>query len=101
MLKIASIGALQGEMIRDRLVVGIRDSILSEHLQLDPSLTLEKTKTAIRQKEAIHEQQDFLKGDINTNPTTLDAVVKATRRSHLTPQHSVEKVTKPTGARPT
>ena len=68
---------------------------LSERLQLDPSLTLEKARTTIRQKEAIHEQQDFLKGDSKTNPITLDAVIKATRRSHSTPQHSVEKVTKP------
>ena len=35
-------GALKDEMIRDRLVVSIRDISLSERLQLDPALTLDK-----------------------------------------------------------
>lgn len=33
-------GTLHDEMIRDRIVVGIRDSSLSEKLQLDAELTL-------------------------------------------------------------
>jgi ribosomal protein L44E len=45
------------EMIRDRLVVGIKDSRLSERLQLDPDLTLDKAEKIIRQSEAVHEQQ--------------------------------------------
>ena len=48
---------MKDEMIRDRLVVGIRDSSLSERLQLDSDLTLEKAKKAIRQREAVKEQQ--------------------------------------------
>ena len=64
-------GALEGEMIRDRLVVGIRDSSLSERLQLDPDLTLEKAKKSIRQREAVHEQQGILS---RTEPPSLDAV---------------------------
>lgn len=35
-------------MIRDRLVVGIRDTGLSERLQLDCKLTLEKAKKAAK-----------------------------------------------------
>lgn len=50
-------GNMKDEMIRDRLVVGIRDSNLSERLQLDLNLTLEKAKKAIRQREAVKEQQ--------------------------------------------
>ena len=42
-------GAMKEEMIRDRLVVGIRDTMLSERLQLDPKLTLESAKKAVRQ----------------------------------------------------
>ena len=42
-------GELKDEMIRDRIVVGICDSSLSERLQLDPELTLEKAKTLVRQ----------------------------------------------------
>ena len=54
-------GALKEEMIRDRLVVGIRDGALSEKMQLDDQLTLESAKKAIRQREAVHEQQKELK----------------------------------------
>ena len=50
-------GELQSEMIRDRLVVGIRDTALSERLQLDADLTLEKAKKAVRQREAVHDQR--------------------------------------------
>ena len=55
-------GDLEAEMIRDRLVVGIRNGQLSERLQLDPDLTLEKAKKVIRQQEAVHQQQETLKG---------------------------------------
>ena len=64
-------GALETEMIRDRLVVGIRDNSLSGHLQLDAELTLEKAKTKIRQREAVHEQQNILSG---TDTPKLDEV---------------------------
>ena len=56
-----SYGQLTSEMIRDRLVVGYRDLALSERLQLNPDLTLEKAKTMIRQREAVHTQQQVLK----------------------------------------
>eukprot|EP00731_Ephydatia_muelleri_P019117 Em0011g1157a len=49
-------------MIRDRIVVGIRDETLSKRLQLDPDLTLEKAKRIVRQQEAVQEQQKVLKG---------------------------------------
>lgn len=44
---------MEAEMIRNRLVVGIQDTSLSEHLQLDADLTLEKAKKAFRQREAV------------------------------------------------
>ena len=40
-------------MLRDRLVVGIRDLSLSDKLQTDPMLTLEKARTLIRSKAAM------------------------------------------------
>ena len=67
-------GDLEQEMIRDRLVVGIRDSGLSETLQSDADLTLEKAKQKIRQREAIHEQQQVLKGGEAHKPGNLDAL---------------------------
>ena len=54
-------GDLRDEMIRDRLVVGIKNAALSQQLQLDAELTLDKAKTKIRQREAVVEQQKELK----------------------------------------
>ena len=48
---------LHDEMIRDRIVVGLRDARLSEKLQLDPELTLEKAVIQVRQAEAVKQQQ--------------------------------------------
>ena len=47
---------LKVERIRDRLLVGIRDKSLSERLQMNAALTLEKAKTTIRQQEAIQDK---------------------------------------------
>jgi hypothetical protein len=44
-------GELAEEMFRAHLVVGIRDAALSERLQLDAELTLEKAKKQIRQRQ--------------------------------------------------
>ena len=52
-------------MIRDRLVVGIRDAVLSWQLQLNPDLTREKAKKMVRQQETVHDQQLVLKGVSN------------------------------------
>ena len=41
------------EMLLDRLIVGIQDKGLSEKLQFDTDLTLEKAKKTIRRKEAV------------------------------------------------
>ena len=43
--------------------MGIHDRVLSEQLQLDAELTLEKAKKRARQREAIQEQQVTLKGE--------------------------------------
>ena len=58
-------------MIRDRLVVGIRDHRLSERLQLDLELTLEKAKKAIRQSGAVQGQQHKLKGATVESSSTV------------------------------
>ena len=46
---------MKEELVRDRLVVGIRDHALSEHLQMEAELTLDKAKRLIRQREAVKE----------------------------------------------
>ena len=55
-------GILVEEMIRDRLVVGLRDAKLSEKLQLNSELTLEKAVNQARQSEAVKKQQHILRG---------------------------------------
>jgi len=59
-------GNMTKELIRDRLVVGIRDESLSERLQIESDLTLEKAKKFVRQREAIQQQQSILKGNKDT-----------------------------------
>ena len=54
-------GEMRNEMIRDRLVVGIRDLALSERLQTDETLTLDKAKKLIQQRDAVREQQQILR----------------------------------------
>ena len=49
-------GAMKDELIRDRLVVGISDKKVSQQLQTDPKLTVEKAKLTIRQKAAVQQQ---------------------------------------------
>ena len=61
-------GAMKEEMARDRLVVGIRDSSLSEKLQMDAKLTLESAKKTIRQREAVHEQQRAKRQQLGHGP---------------------------------
>ncbi len=69
-------GALREEMIRDRIVVGIRDSRLSEKLQLDAELTLKKAADTVRQSEAVKRQQAELKPDASCEVKDVDAVKK-------------------------
>ena len=46
-------GNLKDELIRDRIVVRIRDRAVSERLQMDSKLTLESAKTMAIQREAV------------------------------------------------
>ena len=54
-------GELREEMICDRIVVGLLDTALSEKLQLDPDLTLEKAMTSACQREMVRKQQPVLR----------------------------------------
>ncbi|UYV60928.1 hypothetical protein LAZ67_1002859 [Cordylochernes scorpioides] len=48
---------LHEQLIRDRIVVGVSDKALSERMQLDSELTLEKAVKMVRQQEAVRQQQ--------------------------------------------
>ncbi len=52
---------LREELIRDRIVIGIRDLSLSERLQCTEDLTLAKAITSCRQQEAVKQQQSTLR----------------------------------------
>ena len=77
-------GNLTEELLRDRLLVGICDSSLSERLQMDPELTLEKAKRIARQREAIKDHHQQLSG-VMGDQITIDYVKKA---GETTPRHS-------------
>ena len=53
-------GNLRDEMLRDRIVVGTKDKSLSEKLQLDSELTLERAVTQVRNAELVKLQQKEL-----------------------------------------
>ena len=54
-------GELKDQMIRARIVVGICDQSLSEWLQMDADMTLDKAKKLVRQHQVVQEQQALLK----------------------------------------
>ena len=79
--------ALKLEMIRDQLVGGIWDTSLSERLQMDAELMLEKAKKVVRQREAVHDQQKVLK-EVG-EPSIFEAVhLHFEHRCGLQNQHS-------------
>ena len=78
-------GNLKDELLRDRLVVGIRDQELSKKLQLDQDLTLEKTKKTIRQK-AVKEQHYILQGNDTKEPSLEEARYGKWHRKPPTPE---------------
>ena len=71
-------------MIRDRIVVGICDQALSQRMQLDPDLTLEKVNTFSRQREAVREHQEILGNSTSAGSsakvTSIDQVHKSSHK---------------------
>ena len=68
-------GEFKSQMMRDSLVVGIRDNALYERLQMNADLTLERAMKLIRQSEAVHEQQALLNGkEPKLEPGNLDSL---------------------------
>ena len=69
---------LREELIRDRIVVGILDRVLSEKLQMDTTLTLEKAVSLVQQSESVKKQQVLLRGD-KSLPGSVEAVTHSTQ----------------------
>ena len=71
-------------------MVGLRDHKLSEKLQLDAGLTLEKALAQARQHEAVKAQQPILRGH---KSESVDAVKTKPLRSNKRDKKSVTKTT--------
>ena len=75
LLQHCNYGILEDERIRERIVVGIKNSRLSQKLQLHPVLTFEKAVTQVRQKEAVLKQQRVVREDVRkVSSNSVDAV---------------------------
>ena len=72
-------GDLHDELIRDRIVVGIRDGKLSERMQLDAGLTLKSAMDKVRQSESVRKQQGVLR-NAATSVSGAAEVAKVTKR---------------------
>jgi len=70
---------LHDKLIRDRIVVGIRDTALAEKLQMDPKLNLQKAVNAVQQSEAVKSQQTTVRGVAKPSDNTVDALQKGRR----------------------
>ena len=80
-------GNLREQMILDRIVVGILDSTLSERLHLDPEPKIDKAKNLVRQRETVHEQQQFLSRKPTEAGTMVEAISKSSEVNNLTENH--------------
>ena len=59
-------------MIRYRIIVGLRDSNLSERLQTYPELNLDKAITTARRTEAVRDQQAVVRGEAENTCTRIE-----------------------------
>ena len=85
---------LHNEMIQDWIVAGLRDSNLSERLQTDPKLTLDKAITMALQKEAVREQQAVVRGKTDKTCTRIGAVEHSHFNKKLRAIFQVNKIPK-------
>ena len=75
-------GDLHDEMIRDHINVGIRNTTLSEKLQLEADLTLDRALTQARQSEAVKQQQPLLRTGSEAKGDTPVGAVHKGRPTH-------------------
>ena len=64
-------GDLTNEMIRDRIVAGIRDRAVAERLQMDSELTLEKAIQMTRESEMLKSQQSTVRAQQQEQSGTM------------------------------
>ena len=88
-------GALQEELIRDRIVVGLQDVKLSEKLQMDSGLTLQSDINKARQNELVKRQQEIPRCGVSPATPEIDEVNEAKGKRDRRPRDSqYKKLTK-------
>ena len=85
-------GALTEEMIRDRIVVGLRDSNLSLNLQLDEKLDLHKAITQVHEAETIKQQQPALRAAQKETTASVSTLHRGSDRRERRPQQQQKQV---------
>jgi len=73
-------------LLRDRLGVDLRDSTLSERMQLDRDLTLEKAINMARQSQVIKKQQTDLSHETRS-VAKIDAVAAKSKQKDSKTAH--------------
>jgi hypothetical protein len=73
LVKNCNFGALKDEMLRDRIVVGVRDSKLSESLQMNKNLSLNEAVGKAKLWETVKAQQGTVRGETSNNIDVLSA----------------------------
>ena len=74
-------GTLKDQLIRDRVVVGLKNKQLSEKLQLDPDLTLEKAMSRAKQSEEVKNQQSVIHAKLPSGHN-IDSISKNRQRGN-------------------
>lgn len=88
-------GALKEELIRDRIVIGVRDARTSERLQLTAELTLEKALNMARQAEAQSKEGQLIrKEQSELNRITRSQKNKREKKSKQRQNEARDKVQK-------
>ena len=70
-------GDLHDQMIRDLIVVGLKDGNVSQRLQLDPDLTLKKAQDIVRETDAVKRQQSELRSKSDLRNNDIDSIRSA------------------------
>ena len=86
-------GPRRDDLIRDSIVVGIKNKTLSEQLQLNSKLTLEKAIIKTRQSETVKKQQKFLQKTKSDPPSAH--VDRLTKRKRKDSKEDTKKKKKP------
>ncbi len=74
-------GTLKDQLIRDRIVVGLKNKHLSKKLELDPDLTLEKAMSRAKQSEEVKKQQSAIHAK-SLSGYNIDSISKNRQRGN-------------------